>query len=247
MTIEQLLHSSLLSTTEAQILLSFVLNLDRSYLFAHSKDVLNTKTIEKFKAFEVRRLNKEPLQYITNKQQFYGLEFYVDQSVLIPRPETEELVDKVLKFAQNLSKNSHFLDVGTGSGNIIISLAKNLGQVRLTATDISPASLEIAKSNAKKHHVENKIEFVQGNLLEPFMEKEKFDVIVANLPYISEPMYQVLEPHIKEYEPKLALVGGATGVELYNQLFDQAKSVLTSNGVIFYELDGRVYSTVGLS
>src|SRR3989344_2546500 len=147
MTIEQLLHSSLLSTTEAQILLSFVLNLDRSYLFAHSKDVLNTKTIEKFKAFEVRRLNKEPLQYITNKQQFYGLEFYVDQSVLIPRPETEELVDKVLKFAQNLSKNSHFLDVGTGSGNIIISLAKNLGQVRLTATDISPASLEIAKSN----------------------------------------------------------------------------------------------------
>lgn len=254
--VKQILSDSALPTAETEILLSHVLAKDRSYLRAYSETLLSREQCNTYSQLYQRRLKNEPIQYLTNKQEFYGLEFYVDSRVLIPRPETEELVNLAIKhYLRNPSREHgrgfhpfpssyNIVEVGTGSGNIAISLAKNLPEnVQITAIDRSKDALEVASMNSAKHNTQTRIQFRHGYLLEPLLSElpeNSIDLIVANLPYISSHMYNALEPHIKDYEPMEALLGGPTGTELYEELFSQSPSLLRPGGLIFYELDGEI-------
>lgn len=253
-TIKEALESSNLPWNEAEIIVSSLLRKDRSYLYTHQDEILSeqfTSTIQK--AF-FRRQNLEPIQYITNLAHFYGLEFYVDKRVLIPRPATEELVAETIKHilrhtAKDQGSGFHpfpsryrIVDVGTGSGNIAISLSKHLPKAEILAIDISEEALEVAKINAQKHNSLS-IKFYQGDLLDPLFNQgftlNSIDLIVANLPYISAHFYPTLEKQVKDFEPKIALFGGPTGQALYEKLFKQSKTLLKKGGVIFYELNGQ--------
>ena len=169
---------------------------------------------------------REPKQYVQGWVEFYKLRFKVTPDVLIPRPESELLVDEVINFviASGAKQSFTILDVGTGSGNLAISIAKNLHKVKVFATDISEDALKVAKENAKLNKVENKIFFIQSDLLTTFMHQNGKllpEVIVANLPYIPRARISYLDPAVKDFEPIIALDGGSDGFELYRRLFQQ--------------------------
>lgn len=178
---------------------------------------------------------KKPESYILGKTCFYGFEFRVTKDTLIPRPETELLTEIVLKKINEIDKPVKLVDVGTGSGCIAITLFKETKEqkdIKIFATDISEKALKVAKNNAKKHKA--KVKFLKGDILNPL--KEKIDVIVTNLPYVSDKEYENLPPEVKNFEPKLALWAGKDGLLLYNQLLRQAKEKLKKNGLIFLEI-----------
>ncbi len=171
-----------------------------------------------------------PLAYLLKKKEFFGYDFYVDARVLVPRPETELLVEKVLNYLKRVSYNFsaerlRILDVGTGSGAIAISLAKELTKLavdfEIVATDLSLEALEVARLNAKQLMVDDKIEFVNSNLLEVFDEREVFDVIATNLPYIGTQTSSFVEENVKKFEPDLALFAGNDGLLLYKKMFQE--------------------------
>jgi release factor glutamine methyltransferase len=177
------------------------------------------------------RLKNEPLAYILSHQGFYGLDFKVSRHTLIPRPETELLVEEIVK---TKPKNSIIIDVGTGSGNIIISLCKSIeNKNTYYGADISPKALQIAKYNAKRHKLNSKIKFIKSDLLNYFLNNltiKPFNnlIIVANLPYLSEKIYNCVSKDIKKYEPKIALLGGYNGLDCYKKLFKQIKIIKKS-------------------
>lgn len=247
MTIKQFLISSLLPTIENEILVSYLLKKDQSFLHAHPEYKF-TKTQENtILGLVKRRESGEPIQYLTNVAHFYGLQFYVDKRVLIPRQETEDMVDLALSYIKTSKKDGLVVaDIGTGSGNIIVAIAKHLPKnkkVTLLATDISDSALEIAKMNAKKHKVEDRITFLQGNLLEPLHRAmtNGIDLITANLPYVRDHLYGVLDPQIT-WEPEIAIKGGSDGQKLYSVLFNQLPQYLNKDGLLLYEIDGRIYT-----
>lgn len=243
MTIKHFLLVSPLSAVENQILGCFVLKKDPYFLHAHPEYLLTENEQNKLLALVKRREKGEPISYLTGTTPFYGLDFLVDKRVLIPRFETEDLVAEALKFINRSKKKElTFADIGTGSGNIIISLAKHLPKnktIQLIATDISPEAIEVAKINAKKHKVEKKITFLQGNLLEPLTTK--VDLITANLPYVRDHLYGVLDPQIT-WEPVVAIKGGSDGMKYYQELFEWLPNYLNKDGLLLYEIDGRIYS-----
>lgn len=176
--------------------------------------------------------SSKPSQYIEGYVEFYKLKFKVTPDVLIPRPETELLVDMVLK---SLTKDNVVLDAGTGAGNIAISVAKNTTGVKIIATDISPKALKVAQQNAKLHGVSNKIQFIKSNLLDNiFIEP---DIIVTNLPYIPSARIPYLDSSVKDFEPHVALDGGQDGFELYRKLFRQIKDKGWKPELIIGEID----------
>jgi|SRR3989344_423934 len=180
------------------------------------------------------RLSNKPEQYIQGWVEFYKLKFKVTEDVLIPRPETELLVDAVLDFIKNNS-SATILDIGTGAGNISISVAKNAPNVKIIATDISQKALEVAKQNARLHGVEDKIEFVVSDLLNAPLKNP--DVIVTNLPYIPSARIPYLDSSVKDFEPKVALDGGFDGFELYRKLFEQINQKNLKPKLIIGEID----------
>jgi len=234
---------------DAEILLSFVLKKDRVFLFTYPEKKLNTRQWRQYKKLISRRKKHEPIAYITHHKEFYGLDFYVDCRVLIPRPETEKLVEKIINFLKdkkyyhslasrfsNLLQNDLVIcDIGTGSGCIAVSLAKNLPKAKIYAIDASKKALAVAKINAKKHKVFKQIKFVYSDLFSKIPPKIKFDIIVANLPYLSKKEWQKTTLDIRKYEPKFALIGGKKGKEIYKKLLKQAKKYLKENGKIFLE------------
>lgn len=240
MKIESLLVDTRFDRSEAEIILAQILGKDRSFLFAHPEFKVSPTQVRKLKEYVKRRSQNEPLAYILGYKEFYGLNFYVNKNVLIPRPVSEVLIEKILDHIKvsNLS-NLIICDVGTGSGCIAISLAKLLPKTKICATDISKAALKVARRNAKLHKVDSKITFLQGDLLSPLAGK--LDIIVANLPYVKVNQINKLPPEISEWEPRIALDGGADGMSLYRRLFAQAKNFLNRNGVIFYEFDGKIH------
>ncbi len=226
MQIRELLKNSKIRFLDAEILLAYVLGEDREYLIAWSEKEVAEDLVSLFFEYEKRAILGEPVAYIVGKKEFYGLDFFVDNRVLIPRPETEMLVAEVLGYLKdNSERRNHWkiLDVGTGSGNIAVSIAKNLEETdcEIEAVDMSDDALEVARLNATQHGVEDKIHFFQGDLLEFAEEDEKFDVIVANLPYIGTEKNNFVERDVKKYEPNSALFGGVNGLELYKKLFQQ--------------------------
>jgi release factor glutamine methyltransferase len=217
---------------EAELLLTRVLHKDRVYLYTHYEAPVNQQERGQYRELIKRRVKGEPVAYILGVKEFMSLEFSVSPSVLIPRPETELLVEKALEILSSRT-TARVCDIGTGSGAIAVSLAYYAPQIEVKAVDISAAALEIARQNAEQHGV--KIDFFHGDLLEPF-DEERFDLVVANLPYISELEYQSLSPEVRLFEPELALLGGEDGLEPYRRLISVAGNYLKPQGYILFEI-----------
>ena len=220
---------------EAEILLDDILKCGRVYLYSHSDDPVSEETVKKYRGFIERRKQHEPAAYILGKKEFMGMDFYVDHSVLIPRPDTETIVDSVLK---TLSNDSYeILDLCTGSGAIGLSIKKQYPEVKMTLSDISPDALKIAEKNAEMHHLD--VTLVQSDLLSD-MNEENFDLIVSNPPYIPTQVIKGLESDVRDYEPHLALDGGNDGFDLYQKIIDQSLDCLKNRGYLMFEAgDGQ--------
>ena len=219
------------ASLESELLLRHALKVSRVQLYLDLSRELSPEQEETFGHLIRRRLNGEPSAYITGHREFYGLDFYVDPGVLIPRPESELLVEKALQLAQ-----SHHIatiaDIGTGCGAIAISLALNLPEVKIYATDISASALEVALINCQKHGVVDRICLLHGDMLDPI--PEPVDLIIANLPYVKES--EVSQKRLANFEPQLALNGGSDGLEKVRQLCQQAGSKLCPQGCLLLEI-----------
>ena len=219
---------------DIELLLTKTLNKPKEYLYEYPEKNLTTKQISNFKKLFNRRNKGEPIAYILGHKEFYGLTLKVNKNVLIPRPETEMLVEEVIKFSKR-HKPLAICDIGVGSGAIIITLAKTL-KGKFYATEISNKALTVAKQNAKKHKV--KIKFLKGNLLEPIKNK-KIDIITANLPYLDEKKENLLPSSDTiglKFEPKIAWDGGKDGLKYFRYFFEQIKKFDLKPKIIFLEI-----------
>ena len=217
------------ASLESELLLRHALKISRVQLYQDLVHELNLEQEKTFWKLVERRLTGEPTAYITGHREFYGLDFYVDPDVLIPRPESELLVEKALALARN-RPISAIAEIGTGSGAVAISLALNLPQTKIYATDISAPALKIARFNCQKHGALDRIYLLQGDMLDPL--PELVDLIIANLPYVKE---QELPP-LTSFEPRLALNGGADGLERIHRLCRQAIGKLRPDGGLLIEI-----------
>ena len=217
---------------DAEALLGQVLQCDAAALLTHPERLLSAGESAQFESFVVRRAACEPIQYILGVQEFFGLPIAVTPDVLIPRPETEHLVEAVLQRVHPHA-DAHILDVGTGSGAIAVALAHALPHALLTAVDLSPAALAVARRNALRHGVGERVTLLPSDLLAA-LDRLQFDVVVSNPPYIAE--NEVLEPQVAQWEPRSALYAGPTGLEIYQRLIPQAREALRPNGWLLLEV-----------
>jgi len=234
---------------ECELLLRHALNISQVQLYLDLSHKLSPKQEETFWHLIKRRLSHEPTAYITGNCEFYGLNFYVDPRVLIPRPESELLVQEALKFTSKhpATKNRPHLiaEVGTGSGAIAIALAQHLPQAKIYAIDVSATALEVVAINCQRHRVENQVQLLLGNMLEAL--PESVDLIVANLPYIRDSEMEKLSPEIKLFEPRIALAGGENGLDKIRQLCRQAGDRLRPKGCLLVEIglgQGKAVTTL---
>jgi len=234
-------------TLAAELLLLHVAAKDRTWLYAHPEDELLPEQEQRFFALVTRRIDGEPTQYLTGKQEFWSLEFEVTPAVLIPRPETEHVIEVALdRLAvreiragrkQTLSgEGLRIADIGTGSGCIAVALAKDLPGAQLVATDISPAALEVAKRNAQRHGFADRTSFIESNLLDKIPSLPRFHLIVSNPPYIGRNEAPTLAREVRDHEPATALFGGEEGYELYADLITQSAEHLEPGGILVLEL-----------
>ncbi|HTA86710.1 MAG TPA: peptide chain release factor N(5)-glutamine methyltransferase [Silvibacterium sp.] len=217
---------------DAELLLMHAIGRDRAYLLTHPEAQLTSEQAAVYEEWLARRERHEPIQYIIGEQEFFGLRLRVTPDVLIPRPETEHLVEAAL---ERMERNAplRIADIGTGSGAIAVALAHALPMAHLTALDISPAALAVARSNAETHSVSGHIRFCESDLLEA-VAGESFDMIVSNPPYVAE--NEILEPQVRDYEPTSALFAGATGLDVYERLIPQAQAALKPGGWLLLEI-----------
>lgn len=220
------------STLKAKILLANILKVKKEYLLIHSEEQVKQEDKIKYENCIKELIKGKPLQYITNKQEFMGLNFYVDENVLIPQPDTEILVEKAIEIAETTQKNK-ILDMCTGSGCIAISLAKKINNVQITAVDISNSALNVANKNAINNNVENKIKFINSDMFNNI--EEKFDIIVSNPPYIETETINKLEIEVQN-EPHVALDGGIDGLKFYKIIANNAFEYLNENGYLLLEI-----------
>ena len=216
----------------SRILMQYVLKIDRNKLIINKNDNVDINKENEYKEYIEKIIKGKPVQYITNNQEFMKLNFYVDENVLIPQPDTEILVEEVIK-SIDIMENIEILDMCTGSGCIGISLAKNIKNTKVTLVDISKEAIEIAKKNAIQNGVENKVTFIQSDMFENV--KGKFDIIVSNPPYIETDIIQTLDKQVQN-EPHIALDGGKDGLDFYKILINEAHKYLKKDGKIFLEI-----------
>lgn len=216
---------------DAKLLLCKFLKKDKLYLVVNSEKEIEID--EKFMELVSRREKHEPMQYILGKAEFYGLDFKVNKNVLIPRPDTEVLVEKVISFVKNNSYT--ILDIGTGSGCIPISILVNCPNAKAYAADISADAIEVAKENAKLNNVDNKITFLNIDILNGFPDFS-IDCIVSNPPYIEEEVIPTLMEDVKGYEPGIALNGGPDGLIFYRRIAQEGYKILRKGGLIAFEV-----------
>jgi len=220
---------------EAASLLSFVLRKNRTFLISHAEDPVDDDSLRQLREFVERRASGEPLQYITGVQDFYGREFRVTPDVLIPRPETELLVEAALEIAK--SDEAYICDIGTGSGCIAITFLCEIPGARAVAVDKSPEALEIAKLNATKHSVADRLVFVVSDCFDSLGRGEyQFDLIVSNPPYVSESALAGLQREVRDHEPLLALSPGPDGLSVIRRLLTEAPAYLKPNGHMLMEI-----------
>jgi release factor glutamine methyltransferase len=234
----------------AELLLRFVLNCDRAYLFAHPERELSSDEESRYEAVLAERARGVPAQYIAGHQEFWGMDLIVSPAVLIPRPETEHLIETVLDLrtsdlargTSNFEPRLRIADVGTGSGCIALALAKELPRAEIHATDISAAALEIARANAARHQLEGRIQFHHTDLLAGLAPP--FDLIVSNPPYVGESEEDHVQLEVRKFEPRLAVFAGATGTEVISRMIPQAESLLRPGGWLVLELSGTIADEV---
>ena len=219
---------------DAGVLLCHVLNCDRAYLYSHGTYELNELLFMKYASMLDKRARGVPLQYLTGVQEFMSLLFEVGQGVLIPRQDTEVLVEAVIKLCSEKGGVSDILDIGTGSGCIAVSLAHYLPECRLTAVDKMPDALEVAKRNAVANGVKDRIKFVESDLFDGIIVN-KYDFIVSNPPYIRTEDINGLQTEVKGFEPVEALDGGMDGLDFYRVITAKAPYFLKNNGVLAFE------------
>lgn len=226
------LHTSPSPDLDARLLLQYVLQADHSFLVAHGEEALTAEQERQYRRLVDRAHQKVPIPYLTGHVSFLGLDIKVSPAVLIPRPETEQLVEEAIAWAKP-RQPLQVVDVGTGSGCVAIALAMHLPQATVEATDVSAEALAIARHNAQRHALEG-IRFHQGHLLAPISQPP--DLVVANLPYVGDHEWTMLDDGVKLYEPAVALRGGPDGLDLIGQLLHQATSKLKPGGAIFLEI-----------
>lgn len=220
---------------DAEVLLSALLKKRRTDLYSHPGDRLTEKEYGDFRSWIERRKHGEPVAYIVGKKEFWSLPFEVSSHVLIPRPETEILVEEVLKVcAGGGVKNPRILEIGTGCGAISVSLASELKEAYIVATDISREAIAVAMKNARNNGVGNQISFLIGDLFQPV--SGKFDIIVSNPPYISEEEYDHLPSEVREFEPKSALLAGTVGTEFHRAIIREGVFYLETGGSLLMEM-----------
>jgi len=229
----------------AELLLMFTLGCDRAYLYAHPERELTAEESRRYEDALAERARGVPTQYITGHQEFWGMDFIVSPAVLIPRPETEHVIETVLARVGRtlLSAALRIVDVGTGSGCIAVALAKELSNAEIHATDISDAALEIARTNAARHEFESRIQFHQADLLEGF-KPANFDFIVSNPPYVGESEEDQVQLEVRKFEPRNAVFAGPTGSEVIERLIPQAATVLKPGGWLIMEISGTIAERV---
>ena len=221
----------------AELLLMFVLDCDRAYLFAHPERRLNAEERAQYDHVVCERARGCPTQYITGHQEFWGLDLIVSPSVLIPRPETEHVVETVLELVKQRDPDQRLsiIDVGTGSGCIALALAKELPLAAVYASDISEEALEIARINAARLGMGDRILFRRSDLLSIYAG-EQFDFVVSNPPYVGESEADKVQKQVREFEPKMAVFSGREGLDIYKQLIPQAHAVLNPGGWLVTEI-----------
>ncbi len=226
---------------DADVLLYNILGVERAYLYMHREREVSEKTRKKFWDGIEKRAKHMPIQYIVNRQEFMGLDFRIEEGVLIPRGDTEILVEKIL----DIYKDNYYpdmakiIEIGTGSGVIAVSLAKYIDNCSITAIDICSNALNVAVKNANLHNVEDKIKFYLGNLFEPIDKKgeyKNYDFIVSNPPYISRSEINTLGTKVKNYEPYLALDGGEDGLDFYRKIIPKSMDFLRKGGRLLFEI-----------
>jgi release factor glutamine methyltransferase len=239
----------------AELLLMFVLNCDRAFLFAHPERELTPDEHANYDAALAERSRGVPAQYITGHQEFWGMDLIVTPAVLIPRPETEHVVEATLEAVNSgigpstsdvkrRASNSpiRIADIGTGSGCIALALAKELPNAEMHATDISPAALEIARANAARHQLESRINFHQADLLGDI--PAPLDLIVSNPPYVGESEEDQVQLEVRKFEPRSAVFAGHTGIEVIARLIPQARLALRPGGWLIFEISGTIAAEV---
>ena len=225
--------------TNAELLLASILRCKRLDLYLKFDRPLDESEISAYREFIRRRSTFEPLQYITGSVEFFNLKLKVTPDVLIPRPETELLVEAIIETVKNNNEIS-FLDIGTGSGAIAVSLAYKILNSKLMALDISNKALIVAKENAKRYNLEDRINFIQFDILQDdFHELGKFDVVVSNPPYVSAEEYKSLQKEIRDFEPAEAVSDFEDGFKYYSAISEKSNSVLKEKGLLFFELEAN--------
>jgi release factor glutamine methyltransferase len=229
-----------------EMLLMFTLGCDRAYLYAHPERELTADETERYGAALAERVRGVPAQYITGHQEFWGMDLIVAPAVLIPRPETEHVIETVLELAgvkggqEGPPHTIRLVDVGTGSGCIALALAKEIPEAEVHATDISATALEIARANAVRHQLQERIHFHQTDLLEGL--NGRFDFVVSNPPYVGESEEDEVQLEVRRFEPRTAVFAGPTGVEVIARVIPQADQGLRPGGWIVMEISGSIAS-----
>jgi release factor glutamine methyltransferase len=247
----------------AEILIMFTLDCDRAYLYAHPERNLTADEIRRYDEALARRATGVPAQYITEHQEFWGMDLVVSPAVLIPRPETEHVVEAVLELVSRDDSEQEqkqeqdqgpragapaphdlrIVDVGTGSGAIALALAKELPKTEIHAIDISPAALEVAQANAARLELTSRVAFHRADLLEGF-PPASFDFVVSNPPYVGESEEDSVQMEVRKFEPRNAVFAGPTGLEVIDRLIPQALTVLRPSGRLVFEISGTIANRV---
>jgi release factor glutamine methyltransferase len=245
----------------AELLIMFTLSCDRAYLYAHPERELTSDEMRRYDEALSRRASGVPAQYITGHQEFWGLDLIVTPAVLIPRPETEHVVEAVLELAprrhskQNQNQNQRqrtgvsaphnlrILDVGTGSGAIALALAKEFPTAQINATDISLQALEVARANAARHNLTSRVEFRGADLLQGFL-LDSLDFVISNPPYVGDSEEDSVQLEVRKFEPRQAVFAGPTGLEVIERLIPQARQALRPGGFLILEISGTIAEQV---
>ena len=227
--------------TDAEVLLCDVLNITRNKLVTLRKETLNKEQYKKYQQYINRRITREPVSYILGNTEFMGLPFKVDNNVLVPRQETELIVEQANEFIKQ-NNMSTVLDLCTGSGCIAVSVAKYNPHISVTAVDISSKALSVAKENSTINNVNNQIKFIESNMFSNIIDK-KFDIIISNPPYVTADEYKSLEKEIF-FEPKIAFLADTDGLEFYRIIAEKAKCFLNNKGMLLLELNANISSKI---
>ncbi len=222
-----------------ELLLAHVLHRPRIELYTGFELPVESKELDAFRAALLRRLRGEPVQYIVGNAHFMGLSFKVDPRVLIPRPETETLVEWIMMWGrERVADSLRILDIGTGSGNIAVSAARFVKQLRVVGVDVNPSTLELARMNAADHGLTERVDFLEWNMFDdpPQWLRGNFDAIVSNPPYIPLRDWESLEPHVRNFEPQRALTDGGDGLSCYRRIVELAPQLLKAEGPVALEV-----------